>query len=573
MSLPRRIRRRLLSVTGASLAAVLAVTGLTGLDGAAADDPTPTPVHTFDTRGDLDAPEAATAASERLRAAGAPPVALSPRGLCGASTAVPVVDGTPIVVSLPPAATFTVGALPAAYWITPPSKDAAWQMWFYSMRWAQGVVLRAYEDRQPASMTAVVDQVMRFYAQYPDRAGRTRLGWDEGSSLRRLETLNCVYSATRDPRLVTAMATEVRVLTGPRYYGPPNHSVHNHGLMTNQRMVAAGLLAGRADWVRIARSRMIREAPQAFTAVGTTFEQSSSYHQVNVSMWQNAAAMLGSLDPGDATPATIGRILAKARRVQQWLTEPDGRIVQLGDAGRDLGLRASARPVTNFRDTQAGLLIGRWSWTDPDTSYYTVRYGPPRWAHGHFDKASVTWSTQGTRVLVGPGYTTTPATSSAIPWHRLPIAHNTSAPVRGTFRPSATGLLRSSSHRGSVATAVVDESTFGVAHRRAVRVDDGRHTMSVSDSYPRGVANRQTWHLDPAWVLVSAPAGGTTLRFRHPSGRTLTVTTNGRLLSAVKGKSRSTTGWTYLSTTQRVPSYELTIASVSHAVSTTFTVR
>src|SRR6185312_5854385 len=101
----------------------------------------------------------------------------------------------------------------------------------------------------------IVDQALAFYAADPD-PGTSTAGWDEGTSMRRLTALNCLYQLTADGRLVPAMAAEVAVLTGPRYYGPPYHKVHNHGLMANLAVLRAGRLLGRNAWISTALTRM-----------------------------------------------------------------------------------------------------------------------------------------------------------------------------------------------------------------------------------------------------------------------------------------------------------------------------
>src|SRR5689334_14129543 len=52
---------------------------------------------------------------------------------CGDPSPTPVPDGEPIVVSIPPVQPFTVGAIPAAYWRNPPSRDPGWRLTFWSL--------------------------------------------------------------------------------------------------------------------------------------------------------------------------------------------------------------------------------------------------------------------------------------------------------------------------------------------------------------------------------------------------------------------------------------------------------
>lgn len=489
---------------------------------------------------------------------------------CGAPAATPVRDGAPITVTLPPARSFTVGRIPATAWSRPASADPSWQMKFYSFDWAKPIADRAFLDRQPRSLTALVNQVEAFYVQNPDR-GSKLLGWDEGTSLRRLHALTCLSIVTGDARLQRRMAQEVDLLFGPRYYGPPKYPVHNHGLMANLNIRTAGEIVGREDWVRAADARMRKESALAFTAAGTSHEQSAWYHLVNTTMWRNAAERMTKLDPTDPDPRAVLARTTRSLAVGRWLTEPDGDLVQIGDTPRTPGWKAtgSERPGV-FRDDEAGLAIGRWSWKDPGTTSYTLRYGPPRFAHGHPDKGGVTWSTRGTRVLVGPGYYSYEWSNPYASYARLPHAHNVAWPTRGRADDRASASVRRASTSGRVHTWSVVDRVHRMNHTRDVKVDDAAGTLTVADSYPRGTTVRQAWHLDPGWTLVTTRPQR--LFFRHEDGRTLRVVTDGRVVDVARGRTRPVAGWSYPSTGTRVPAYEITTGG-TRAVSTLFMVR
>lgn len=528
----------------------------------------------FSTAADLDrgSPglpgETEPSAGPRSRV-GAAATSLTPGRLCLAASAQAVVDGKPIVISLPPAASFQVGELGRSYWDDPPVDETGWQLWAYSMRWAQSVAHRAYRDGQSEALRRVVEQVLRFYVDHPDTGAATK-GWQEGTSLRRLETLNCLYAASRDPRLTNAMAAEVAVQTGPRYYGPPNTAVHNHGLMANIRLVVAGRLTGRPAWVAAATSRMRREAPLAFTPQGMTYEQAASYQLVNLHLWEQAAMLLSETSPADPAITTIRGITAKATQVAKWLTEPDGAIVQIGDSSREPGVRSRSTRAGVYRDDRAGVLAGRWSWTDPRTSYYTFRYGPRRWAHGHFDKAAVTWTTRGSRVLVDNGYRTVTA-GDRNPWHRIPEAHNVAVPYTGAFDPRGIGSLTSSSFKSSAHRFVAVDSMFTRPHTRTVDVNHALGRIAVNDYFPN-TRNRQYWLLDPGWKVASAPKNAKVLRFRNAKGQTLTVTTNGALSGILRGSTTPFAGWTFPDTDRPEAANQIVIRSMRGSVNTSFTV-
>ena len=141
--------------------------------------------------------------------------------------------------------------------------------------------------------------------------------------------------------------------------------------------------AGRKDWAVRSLSRLLTDASAPWTPAGTSIEQSSSYHLFNVELWGQVVGVLSAHGVAAASVARVRGLVARAERVSAWLTEPDGRLVVLGDSEARPGVPPPPRTARTFRDDGAGLIVGRWSWTDPTTTYYTIRYGPPRIAQGN----------------------------------------------------------------------------------------------------------------------------------------------------------------------------------------------
>lgn len=493
---------------------------------------------------------------------------------CVAASRTPVLDGEPITVTLPPVAPFTIGTLGGTQWKNPPHTDPSWRLGWYSFRWLTPLVQRAVDDGQTASAKALVDQFLRFYREYPD-PGRAIVGWDEGNSLRRLENLNCVYALTKDRRLVAAMQTEANVLFGNRYYGPPYRPVHNHGLMANLRLIEAGTLVGRSDWVTRAQARVRSELGLAFSKQGTSNEQSATYQDINAEMWAQAANTLAALSPAGEQDSTVRQIranVARARAVAQWLTEPDGNYVQIGDSTNTKGKPAPNRTEKFFRDDAAGFAMGRWSWNDPNTTYYTLRYGPARYGHGHPDKGAVTWSTAGVRVLVGSGYFGYDTTDRFVRWQQTPASANVAFPVGATMNRTSMKML-SQAVRSRHHVLRVTSNVYPRTHTRSVNVNDTTQSITVADHFAGVGAADQMWHLDPAWQLVSAPRNTKVARFRHPSGKTLEMRTSAVLASAKRGGTNPVTGWNFPTTGERKAAWELRVRWSRGSATTTFTVR
>jgi len=452
------------------------------------------------------------------------------------------------------------------------------------LMWMRPLATRASRAGDSAALTALVDEAVAFHAAHPD-PGTPTAGWDEGTALRRLEVLNQLFAATADRRLPALMARNVAVLLSDRYYGPPRYAVHNHGVMANLRVLRAGELLDRPHWKRRALARMVAEAPFAFSAQGTSLEQSSQYHQVNVDLWNQAAAQLERAgDPASVAAArAIRATTARGAAVGRWLTEPDGDVVQIGNADRARGPRRAGSPDPGtgpavFQDDEAGLAVGRWSWTDRATTYYTLRYGPPIRAHGQQDRGGVTWSTSGARILVNPGRFGYEKATAYEAWQSSARSHNVATPADGA-PPARRVDVRVEARALTACTHsyTTSDQEYGRPHLRHVVVDDCLRSLTVQDAY--GGTGRagdvvQHWHLDPAWVLRGKPrrmpGGGTAATFTDRSGRTLTVASTGRIAGVVSGSRAPYAGWWFPSAGRAVPAPEITVLGGS-PVRTTFT--
>jgi hypothetical protein len=493
---------------------------------------------------------------------------------CGAAAADPVPDGAPITVKLGSGPTFTVGAIPPSWWRKPPYGDAGWQLQLRGMIWAAPLAQRADQDGQVGSLRALVDQVLAFHRQNPDpgtgtaasTANANAWGWDEGTALRRLATENCLYTVTKDLRLAAAIAADVRVEFGRRYYGPPRYIAHNHGVWADLGVVRAADLLGRKDWATRSINRLLTDAPKPWTPAGTSIEQSSSYHTFNVELWAQVADMLAAHGVSPASVKRVRDLVIEAGRVSAWLTEPDGRLVVLGDSEASAGVRLPPWTARTFRDDRAGLIVGRWSWTDPATTYYTLRYGPPRIAHGQQERAGITWSPQGLRVLVGPGKAPFDPAGSYRAWGTGPAAHNVSTVDGRALDRKAWVSVKASTVRPTAHTWATQDRLFGVGHVRTYAILGNTGTLTVKDTYDGRAVFRQYWHLDPGWALTSRSPDGKRLRFAS-AGRTLTVTSTG-MAAVLRGVARPVAGWNFPDGSSRVPADEIQVKAAGTATTT-----
>ena len=488
---------------------------------------------------------------------------------CGTAAPDPVPDGVPIVVSIAPGPSFTVGMIPTSWWRTPPYGDSAWQLQLRGFIWLSALAQRAYQDGQQDSLKALVDQVVAFHAQNPD-PNTNDAGWDEGSALRRLDAENCLYSLTKDARLVTGMQADVAVQYGWRFYGPPyKAAVHNHGVMADHAVIRAAVLLGRTDWLNRSLDRLQAAAPGAWTPQGVNREQSSSYHVFNTLLWGWVADDFDAYR-GAGNPASklIRSLVTKAKTVSSWLTEPDGKLNVYGDATAEKGYPNASFTARTFKDDVAGLAVGRWSWKDPRTSYYVLRYGPKRWGHGQQDRVGITWSTQGLRVLVNPGRALYDSKNLYRTYAAAANSHNVAVPDKRTIDTTAAAKLVSTVQRAAWHTWNFTDTLYGVRHDRQISVLRDTRSLVCTDTV-RGRVFRQYWHLDPAWNYAGRSASGRTMWFTAGSHR-LKVTSTA-VLSRLRASTSPVAGWNFPTAGIRVGASELQVKASSTA-KTIFTV-
>ena len=180
----------------------------------------------------------------------------------------------------------------------------------------------------------------------------------------------------------------------------------------------------------------------------------------------------------------------------------------------------------------------------------------------------MTWSIKGVRVLVGPGRYSFDSATGYYRYQNSPQGQNVAVPaggVAGGGTSTITSHFYAASH-----VFVVKDTVYGRAHTRGITVNRDMPRIVVSDAFTGTSTWRQSWHLDPAWRLVSGGAGGTRLVFRHPSGHTLTVATTGRVSSVLRGVARGPYGWHFPRFQTVEPANEITIRNRGTKCTTTF---
>ncbi|CAN5484184.1 hypothetical protein BH24ACT5_BH24ACT5_02240 [soil metagenome] len=303
-----------------------------------------------------------------------------------------------------------------------PFEDPSWQLYWLGLTWLIPLAMSG----DGADRNLAVDYAGAWQSQTTSTADDV-VGWDEGTNLRRLQSLLCVWIRKGDPALLAPIDASIAAAQDPDRY-PDQPFPNNHTIMINQAIMTAGKALDREDLIDFALDRLEHDWAEVWQPEWFDREQSSAYLGTNISLWASAANRLHGWGRDETADALDDR-LDLARQANALLVEPDDGIAAIGDSHP-----VEPRPETVERDgpleivdERGGWALGRSSWDD-DTVHWIVRFGPPRTAHGHYDATSVTWSADGHRVLVGPGFFSYNRNSWHAGWDHTPQAHNTASP-------------------------------------------------------------------------------------------------------------------------------------------------
>lgn len=331
-------------------------------------------------------------------------------------------DGRSVVVTGPDAA-----------WRQDVRGDATFVTRFHSLAW---LVLAVRQD------FPVVDLVLERDAALPDPgsiAGQDRLrltGWTQSAVRQRMGVISCLFMATKDERLIPVMERLVLANADPfRYRGQPLNRVHNHGTLANLALIEAGEVFGRDDWRELAIRRFDQDAKSIFADCGMSVEQSSSYHLLNVQLWERSLRAIAESSQ-DAAQIVSERIRQAALASVQ-LMRPDGVLEAIGNGNQvkvdpaKLSVDLLSAP-TRLWCGGRGWAANRSSWDDTAT-HYTLRFGPRQKFHGHDDHGSLTWFTQGVPVFSDRGLFDK-TRGDRFQWAQSRAAHTTIDPARSQER-------------------------------------------------------------------------------------------------------------------------------------------
>jgi len=434
-------------------------------------------------------------------------------------------------------------------------KNPTWQLWFNSLKWLEPFMTAA-SDGAPGASTylARADAVLAdFRAAYPV-SGRSPIGWGTQAASLRAATVACLAKYRSTGNVQGALADHGAFLSSDRNYAGD----WNHGLEENIGLLAVGCVADNQAWIDKASGRAHSALVSTIDDQGVFNEQSPGYGPWTITRWRTIDSVLrGCSQPG------LPDLDQRLEGLASWLaaaTQPDGNLVQIGDTYAEQ-IRADVAgdyPTTRYVTSQgtqgvvglplisiyrAGYVFSRSAWgtgrTFTGATFFSMRFGPRRYAHGHFDHESVTWFARGRPLLADAGHGGY-APGAYRNWIVSAPAHNVLTVPGVTLRTyGVSHLTRSSASPKGEFYEVSDDAGGkvggayqGLVRTRGVYLVSGGSAMVVLDRtsttklYRTLLAKARLktvwWHLPAAFTVrsandsaVVATAGSTQLTVLH----------------------------------------------------------
>ncbi len=457
-------------------------------------------------------------------------------------------------------------------WALNPYKNASWYMWFHSLRWlGQGIV--AAGQGNLTALTRVNTIAYDWYRDNPYSWKANVGAWE--STMHRTNVLICLRQAILSGLQVTTLPTRytwvnAALLSHARFLTNYWSGAWNHGTDESIALFGVGVTLSRADYKNLAVKRLAAGITTSIDSQGSTNEQSTGYAAFNYSLWGRAIAVLqnGGVSPG-TTMSTRRALLAK------WLalaTNSLGRLPQIGDtelrstypwAGTPMEFAGSlgtkgTMPLWRVGIYSAGYVFGRTGWgSEPGRGFkgesaYSIRFGPARAFHGHFDHTSITYTARGRDIVIEGGYAAYNAGAYRT-WAVSQSAHSVMTTPMSTYLNTATRLTASSVKTNAESYTFADVPGSGISRVRSVLVLKNPDLLVVWDraSAKTAQAFQTLWHLpaDQKATVVSrttavaiAPGDTTkTILFQVPFKQALPA---GATL-VKQAQTNPIQGWTY----------------------------
>jgi hypothetical protein len=385
-------------------------------------------------------------------------------------------------------------------WKLDPYKNRSWQMVFQSLRW-MGRLVADYESTGKTSYLNRAVEVAKDWVNDNPPGGRNtaKYAWAEHPIALRAPALVCLSKHVSADWLKGSLAVHARMLADPRNY----EAGHNHGLDQDIGLLRIGCRYNQKAWKDLALSRMVRSMKIDIDSQGALREQAPRYA---IYVYDRLKVAMETIEDCKLKiPADLAKRWEGLPEHISAATQPNGFMVPIGDGPADIQPTGFAHADKTVQVYHAGYVFGRTAWSDPQSAYYSIRFGPGLKFHGHEDHLGVTYYAQGRSILTEAGFHSYESTPYRR-WTMTPEAHNVPLVVGRAFRGKTPSALSRRSIGKDRQSFTLTDRAYGVRRTRAVLVNHHNDVMAVLDS-AAGSKLRNLWHFDQSLKVVSNAGG------------------------------------------------------------------
>ncbi|MFI7419004.1 heparinase II/III family protein [Nonomuraea sp. NPDC049684] len=387
-------------------------------------------------------------------------------------------------------------------WGASPYRNRSWEFVFQSLRW-MGTLVVAYENTGERRYLDRATEITKDWVASNRRgaAATKPYVWKDHPVSLRTQPLLCLSMHVKESWLKDSLADHARLLSDARLY----KKGHNHGIDQDIALMGIGCRYGRSDWSNLASRRLTGTVKLDVDSQGALMEQAPRYAVYVYGRLQVAITNMKACDR--KVPAEISRRAEALKDFIAHSTMPNGYMVPIGDGSAETEPKMeTGTPKQKVKVYKAGYVYGRTAWGKPDSSYYSIRFGPGMKFHGHEDHLGVTYYAQGRDILMDGGFHSYEKSAYRY-WTLSPEAHNVPAVEGARFRPRTSSRLTKTSYGKDRQAFRLTDKAYGVSRTRSVLVNHGQDLMAVLDTASGGKKVSNLWRFAPSYKVVSNSGG------------------------------------------------------------------
>ncbi|WP_248962979.1 heparinase II/III family protein [Sphaerisporangium perillae] len=386
-------------------------------------------------------------------------------------------------------------------WHLDPYRNRSWALDFHSLRWIGNLILAYETTRRQDYLDRAVAIAEDWVHDNPRGAsGTDEWAWAEHAIALRAPVLVCLSKYVKAGWLAGGLAEHAAALADPALY----KQGHNHGLDQDIALLSIACRLHDEGWKDLALRRMTASGRIAIDKQGVLQEQAPRY---GLYVHERLGIVMTMIK--DCRTAVPDDLVARRRALETYIahaTQPDGRMVPLGDSPADLRPKGYPHEAATVKVFGGGYVFGRTAWDSEDAAYYSIRFGPGRRFHGHEDHMGVTYHAQRRDILVEAGFHSYEKTPYQF-WTTSAEAHNVPVVAGARFRPGTPTTLAGRSIGATRQSYRLTDQAYGVVRGRSVLVNHGKDLMAVLDTAPAGSRVSPIWHFSPSLEVLSDKDG------------------------------------------------------------------